>query len=77
MIGSTFFLIRKNFVGITLTTGEENSQTRRWNNVLSVDSRQTTIFTLLPPSHIVAQVEIEAMMYGLLSDDGVIPTYTL
>ena len=77
MIGKFFFLIRNNFVGITLTTGGESSQTRRWNDVLSVNSRQTTIFTLLPPSHIVAQVEIEAMMYGLLSDDGVIPTYTL
>ena len=43
----------------------------------SVDSHHTTIPTLLPPSHIVAQVETEAMMYGLLSDDGVIPTYAL
>ena len=77
MIENIFFLIRKNFVGITLTTSGESSQTRRWNDVLSVDIRQTTIFTLLPPSHIVAQVETEAMMYGFLSDDGVIPTYTL
>ena len=78
MIGKFFFLIRKNFVGITLTTGGERSQTRCWNDVLSVDSRRTTIFTLLPPSHIVAQVETEAMIYGFLSDDGVISTtYTL
>ena len=77
MIGKTFFLIRKNFVGITPTTGGESSQTGRWNDVLSVDSRQTTISTLMPPSHIVAQVETEGMMYGFLSDDVVIPTYTL